>query len=107
MACPTCLKYEVFTYFCDQDCFKKSWDAHKGAHKPMKAAFLAKKASEPVPREGFEGYDYTGTLRAMPMHPSRIMPPEIPKPDYGKHPQGVSESERAVVQPRALMAQIC
>jgi len=95
MACPTCQKYEVRTLFCDQDCFKASWATHKGAHKAMKAAFAAKQASKPIERVGFDGYSYTGPLRAFPMHPTRQVPEEIPRPDYGMHPQGISDSERS------------
>ena len=98
MACPTCQKYEVRTLFCDQDCFKASWATHKGAHKAMKAAFAAKQASKPIERVGFDGYSYTGPLRAFPMHPTRQVPEEIPRPDYGMHPQGISDSERSQVK---------
>jgi hypothetical protein len=39
MVCPTCIKFSAPpTHFCDQECFKKSWNDHKLVHTEIKAA---------------------------------------------------------------------
>jgi len=37
MVCPTCIKFSAPpTHFCDQECFKKSWNDHKLVHTEIK-----------------------------------------------------------------------
>ncbi|RPA74272.1 methionine aminopeptidase [Ascobolus immersus RN42] len=81
LQCPTCLKLGKASFFCSQDCFKKSWVEHKRAH--------------PTPiKNPFPNFNFTGKLRpAYPLSAKREVPASIPRPDYADHPQGVSQSE--------------
>ncbi|KAF7732358.1 Methionine aminopeptidase 1 [Apophysomyces ossiformis] len=71
LQCPTCIKLKIEgSFFCSQECFKKSWPLHKGVHK-------AKIESEP--HNPFPNYRYTGDLRAVyPLSPKREVPKSIP-----------------------------
>ncbi|KAF8472752.1 putative methionine aminopeptidase type 1 [Kalaharituber pfeilii] len=82
LKCPTCLKLGVESYFCSQDCFKKSWTEHKVLHKQPKTGLY----------DPFPDFKYTGSVRAMyPLSPMRKVPDHIPRPDY--HNDGIPKSE--------------
>ena len=96
MACPKCVSYKlplIEAMFCTQDCFKKSWNNHKILHKPAqeKARLLA---IDREPGAWFNGYKYTGPLKAWRVTP-RITHDQIPshirKPDYAVRGQPISE----------------
>jgi hypothetical protein len=94
LACPTCLKLGLApARFCNQDCFKSSWNDHKGIHKQVKDARSDEAKLNPtsIPSE-FRGYTFTGSLRPCQQSPRRAVPDSIPKPDYADHPR-VSASE--------------
>lgn len=86
LRCPTCLQLELSpasaSYFCSQDCFRKSWTSHRKIHKtqgPERSLDPSAKRR----REMFESYNYTGPLRAGEVVlPLRAVPPHIPRPDY-------------------------
>ncbi|CAG8491394.1 9640_t:CDS:10 [Acaulospora morrowiae] len=82
LQCPTCLKSQVNSYFCSQECFTKNWPTHKLLHKS------AIKTYTPA-------FPYTGTLRAVyPLSPRRKVPAHIARPDYADDPKGKSRSEQ-------------
>lgn len=101
MACPTCLKlsneqcmpcgFEVSLY-CEQACFKAHWPVHKQKHTLWKAAIAVQKGAMPA---GFEGYNFTGSLRPAPYGPSRMgtVPKSIKYPDYAVGSIPISERE--------------
>ncbi|KAI8977204.1 methionyl aminopeptidase 1 [Mycotypha africana] len=83
LQCPTCVKLgnTEGSFFCSQDCFKKSWGAHKAVHGNTKGLY-----------EPFKTFKYTGPLRAVyPLSPRRAVPPEIARPDYAE--TGIPRSE--------------
>lgn len=87
LACPTCLKLLLLpSRFCDQECFKKSWNDHKNIHK------IEKNKDVLLPLN-FIGYHFTGNLRPFKLSTKRIVPECIIKPDYANHPMGFSISE--------------
>ena len=86
MACPTCLKLGLPpSRFCGQECFKNNWNEHKLIH--------PKKEDPSKLPPIFRGYTFTGPLRPFQQSPRRIVPPEIPRPDYAEHPTGFPFSE--------------
>eukprot|EP01032_Pedospumella_encystans_P008824 gene8824-10436_t len=92
MACPTCLKLGIPpSRFCDQTCFKNSWEKHKILHKVVKEVRKAKDPST-LPTE-FNGFQFTGSLRPYQKTPKRTIPDHIPRPDYADHPSGFPASE--------------
>jgi len=36
LCCPTCIEYGRTSFFCDQDCFTKNWNAHNQLHELLK-----------------------------------------------------------------------
>lgn len=73
MVCPTCKQMDLdASYFCSQDCFKKSWPVHKLVH--ISREELAKKRNE--------GFKFSGPLRPGVVSKRRPIPEHIPKPDY-------------------------
>ena len=60
--------FEVSLY-CEQACFKAHWPVHKQKHTLWKAAIAVQKGAMPA---GFEGYNFTGSLRPAPYGPSRM-----------------------------------
>ena len=85
LKCPTCLKNNVSSYFCGQECFKRNWKTHKSVH----------------PKAGVETYDpfpaeaYTGDLRAVyPIAPRRPIKEGVALPDHAK--DGIPRKERAI-----------
>ncbi|KAG0163013.1 Methionine aminopeptidase 1 [Apophysomyces sp. BC1034] len=86
LQCPTCLKQSnnVGSFFCSQDCFKKSWGQHKSLHTSTKELY-----------DPFSTFNYAGPLRAVyPLSPRRVVPDAIEKPDYSE--SGIPKSEFAV-----------
>ncbi|KAN0078592.1 Peptidase M24, structural domain containing protein [Elaphomyces granulatus] len=104
LQCPTCLKMGTDSFFCSQDCFKRSWNSHKAVHK-AKSNFLTNLfppnvVSEPDPVTGhynpFPKYPFTGPLRPVyPLSPRRTVPASIPHPDYAI--DGIPRSEQRFV----------
>ncbi|OLL25036.1 Methionine aminopeptidase 1 [Neolecta irregularis DAH-3] len=86
LQCPTCLKLGISgSFFCDQDCFKKSWINHKTVHKSATVSGIF----NPFPQYGF-----TGPLRpAYPLSPTRLLPAAIKKPDYAEDGRPRSEEK--------------
>ncbi|KAK9469755.1 peptidase M24, structural domain-containing protein [Lipomyces arxii] len=84
LQCPTCLKLDIKSFFCSQDCFKKAWSTHKLLHKqPTK------------PYDPFPTYAYTGSIRPVyPLSPTRKVPDNIPLPDYAHDGIPVSEQRQ-------------
>ncbi|KAG2231778.1 hypothetical protein INT48_004057 [Thamnidium elegans] len=83
LQCPTCVKLgkNENSFFCSQDCFKKSWGSHKAVHGNTKS-----------PYEPFKTFKYAGPLRAVyPLSPRRTVPEDIPRPDYAE--TGIPKSE--------------
>ena len=57
MACPTCIKLGGSSArFCDQECFKKSWNEHKKIHEEIRRVRDADPSR--MPRE-FKHYRFT------------------------------------------------
>ncbi|RAL60034.1 hypothetical protein DID88_000660 [Monilinia fructigena] len=81
LQCPTCLKLGTKdSFFCSQDCFKKSWSEHKKVHNPG--------LFNPFPT-----FPFTGALRPVyPLSDRREVPKTIQHPDYWR--DGVPRSER-------------
>ncbi|KAK8067543.1 hypothetical protein PG996_006655 [Apiospora saccharicola] len=100
LQCPTCLKLGVKdSFFCSQDCFKKSWSQHKALHKSAQGkpqdAFIHRiitpgLVSDPDPVTGhfnpFPTFTFPpGTVRPVyPLSPRRIVPKSIPHPDWSE-----------------------
>ena len=57
LACPTCIKLGLSpTRFCDQECFKQSWNEHKKLHTAVKKAKALADPSSMPPE--FKGYNF-------------------------------------------------
>ncbi|KAH8554298.1 methionine aminopeptidase [Umbelopsis sp. PMI_123] len=84
LECPTCVKQSISgSTFCSQDCFKKSWGAHKALHKRPDGAAIY---------DPFPNFKYTGPLRPVyPLSPKRHVPENIRRPDYAKDGTPISE----------------
>ena len=94
LQCPTCLKIGIQgSYFCTQDCFKRSWKTHKVIHQLAKGTGGDNSSNEYNP---WPSYHYTGKLRPHKKEPRREVPESIKRPDYATHPTGVPVSEQAV-----------
>jgi methionyl aminopeptidase len=84
LQCPTCLKLLLpSSFFCTQDCFKRSWAAHKAKH------------AVPVDLN-----NYTGQLRKGHVTPMRTVPAHIARPDYAD--TGVPTSEQQIRSDREI-----
>ncbi|MCJ1367802.1 Methionine aminopeptidase 1 [Acarospora aff. strigata] len=104
LQCPTCLKLGKESYFCSQDCFKRSWAEHKAIHKAqsnlLRNIFPPRAVSEPDPATGqynpFSTFGFTGSLRPVyPLSPRRNVPASITHPDYAK--DGIPRSEQKFI----------
>ncbi|KAF3917913.1 hypothetical protein ABW20_dc0108829 [Dactylellina cionopaga] len=107
LQCPTCLKLGIKnSFFCSQDCFKRSWSDHKQVHKTASEQSNSllrtlKDLHKPTPypsnpatgtHDPFPNYPYTGDLRPVyPLSPYRSVPDNIKAPDYAK--DGIPRSE--------------
>jgi hypothetical protein len=68
LQCPTCIKFNIKSYFCSQDCFKAFWPIHKAVHlNPPKSSHEGYLDWRPE----FRGYDFTGALRPGKLSPER------------------------------------
>ncbi|KAI1295587.1 Methionine aminopeptidase 1 [Halotydeus destructor] len=84
LQCPSCIKLGIKgSFFCSQECFKKTWPTHKAIHRIDGDA-----VHNPWP-----GFSFTGSLRPYPLTPKRDVPAAIVRPDYADHPEGVSMCE--------------
>ncbi|ORX61852.1 MetAP 1 [Hesseltinella vesiculosa] len=95
LQCPTCVKQNINqdSFFCSQDCFKKSWGVHKSKHASTKKLY-----------DPFPTFNYTGPLRAVyPLSARRVVPDTIEKPDY--HETGIPRSE--FLKNRSANIQVC
>ncbi|OAA44718.1 methionine aminopeptidase 1 [Beauveria brongniartii RCEF 3172] len=93
LQCPTCLKLgHKDSFFCSQDCFKKSWGTHKSMHKSQSNILhhlLAPKAISPDPATGFynpfPSFPFAGKLRPVyPLSEHRTVPRSIPHPVWSE-----------------------
>jgi len=97
--CPKCTSLGLPpSYFCGQDCFKKSWATHKVKHQTVAKLVEMMRAAQDAGPVGcqddrFAGYLYTGKLRKYPITPRLEVPDDIPKPDYGTDRNGIPASE--------------
>lgn len=83
LKCPVCLKAGATYVFCDQSCFKSSWNVHKAIHADPEG----KEPYDPWPT-----YNYSGDLRpAYPLSARRPIPGHIKLPDYAAHGKPLSE----------------
>ncbi|KAH8816393.1 peptidase M24, structural domain-containing protein [Xylogone sp. PMI_703] len=105
LQCPTCLKLGLKdSYFCSQDCFKRSWSQHKSLHKSqsniLSSLFIPKVVSKPDPDTGlynpFPTFPFSGPLRPVyPLSERREVPKSIRHPDYWR--DGIPHSERTYI----------
>ncbi|KPI45579.1 Methionine aminopeptidase 1 [Cyphellophora attinorum] len=92
LQCPKCKEQNIPSFFCSQDCFKRSWSEHKAVHKsknPLRNLLAPKVVSDPDPETGhynpFPSYDYTGPLRPVyPLSKKREIPKSIPHPEWSE-----------------------
>eukprot|EP00397_Hematodinium_sp_SG-2012_P041177 GEMP01045289.1.p1 GENE.GEMP01045289.1~~GEMP01045289.1.p1 ORF type:complete len:347 (+),score=59.60 GEMP01045289.1:61-1101(+) len=111
MSCPTCTKLQLeTTYFCDQECFKNNWDAHKLIHKKKRSALDDSHLAL------FANYPFTGSLRPAARKPQRL-PPKLPSPDYAtsgipaeeikmrntKHPSAMPEADIPLLRESCIL----
>jgi hypothetical protein len=104
MKCPTCQKLGLpkgMSSFCSQKCFKENWSTHKALHKTMRGSNKKQSSATDgpvdllaVPRE-FKHFEFTGDYRPAYVTPQKRCPSHIIGPDYSRHVQGVSASEKA------------
>lgn len=95
LQCPTCLKIGIQgSYFCTQDCFKRSWKTHKVIHQLAKGIGGGGGDNASDEYNPWPSYHYTGKLRPYKRAPRREVPESIERPDYATHPTGMSESEQ-------------
>ncbi|KAK5329328.1 Methionine aminopeptidase 1 [Exophiala xenobiotica] len=88
LQCPKCKDMGVESFFCSQDCFKRSWGEHKQLHKstnPLRNFIAPKVVSKVDPETGtfnpYPTYPFTGSLRPVyPLSPRREVPKHIPHP---------------------------
>ncbi|TIB16388.1 hypothetical protein E3P89_00396 [Wallemia ichthyophaga] len=110
MQCPKCKDLNISSFFCGQDCFRKSWSSHKTVHtqnqpsQPSQttndphllklAAALQQSGTtgigkgEPIEQGAYDpnpNHPYTGTLRPhYPLSPRSAVPQSVALPDYAK-----------------------
>lgn len=84
LKCPTCLKHNVDSNYCSQECFKRNWKKHKAVHP----------AEDGKVYDPFPSVAYTGELRAAyPLSPKRSIKKGVVLPDYAEHGQPISEMD--------------
>lgn len=89
LKCPKCVKLNIETSFCSQQCFKSNWAEHKLIH--FDATCGDTSQYNPWP-----SYQFTGPLRPWPRSAPRKVPENIMRPDYATHPQGRALSEESL-----------
>ncbi|KAI4838847.1 methionine aminopeptidase 1b [Plasmodium brasilianum] len=107
LSCPICLKMKINSYFCSQECFKKSWKEHTTVHEDVQKkkndeeevvnfmAYVRKQLSpkyfDPTNRlywvydehlRKFVNFTFTGNIRPWPISKMNEVPEHIEKPDY-------------------------
>lgn len=87
--CPKCRTLGLPpSYFCQQQCFKDSWNAHKAKHtQPLLKS---------MPDAARMMFRFAGPIRPGLISPMRAVPPTIARPDYADHREGRSAAEEAV-----------
>ncbi|KKA26786.1 hypothetical protein TD95_003159 [Thielaviopsis punctulata] len=105
LQCPTCIKLGIKdSFFCSQDCFKKSWAAHKQVHKAQ-TNLLEKFITPTTGADGtfnpFPTFSYSGSLRPLyPLSPHRTVPKSIPHPDWAY--DGIPKYNRSMLRPNRI-----
>ncbi|KAL9620206.1 MAG: hypothetical protein Q9160_005215 [Pyrenula sp. 1 TL-2023] len=93
LKCPTCLKMGIDSFFCSNECFKRSWAEHKTLHKstrnPLRKFVPPSVVSEPDPETGlynpFPTFPFTGPLRPVyPLSERRKLPAAVVKPEWSE-----------------------
>ncbi|KAL5601248.1 hypothetical protein BROUX41_006046 [Berkeleyomyces rouxiae] len=110
LQCPTCIKLGIKdTFFCSQECFKKSWSSHKQVHKAQTSLlekFMSPSlVSEPNAADGtfnpFPTFPFAGPLRPLyPLSPHRKIPKSIPHPDWSQ--DGIPKYNRSLLRPNRI-----
>ncbi|CCK67958.1 methionine aminopeptidase MAP1 KNAG_0A02690 [Huiozyma naganishii CBS 8797] len=86
LKCPVCLQNGLVQVFCDEDCYKSNYKAHKALHYRDNES---RETYDPFPQ-----FKYSGTLRAQyPLTPKREVPTSIEKPDWADDGMPVSEQQ--------------
>jgi methionyl aminopeptidase len=83
--CPTCRDLgvpESLCHFCSKECFQGTWEEHKKVHRHFKELALSTLMSSCPWRSRFEGYRFTGPLRAFLVTPQVRVPEGLACPDY-------------------------
>ncbi|CCD25998.2 methionine aminopeptidase MAP1 NDAI_0G02230 [Naumovozyma dairenensis CBS 421] len=89
LKCPICLKSGIISIFCDDDCFKDNYKAHKALHYKEGDEETKSESYDPFPK-----FKYTGSLRPhYPLTPKRFVPEHIEKPDWAANGLPVSEQK--------------
>ncbi|KII88536.1 hypothetical protein PLICRDRAFT_54368 [Plicaturopsis crispa FD-325 SS-3] len=107
LECPTCSKLGIRgSFFCGQECFKAGWKTHKVVHELAKPRVpLLQDPS--INKDGtfmpFHSFQFTGDLRPVyPLSRKRIVPDDIPRPDYAEDGVPRAELRAAGYPPRIL-----
>ncbi|KAI9637890.1 putative methionine aminopeptidase [Dioszegia hungarica] len=97
LECPNCKKLGIpGSFFCDQDCFKRTWGTHKLIHNIVQMAAKAETDKNSSIPTNMRDYKFTGPLRPhYPLSAKRTVPAHIKRPDYADDPQGQSPIEMA------------
>lgn len=91
MQCPSCKQLGLSpSYFCTQDCFKKSWGTHKAKHSQPPKCTIATMSDMDLAT-----FNFCGPLRPGKITPKRPVPSHIKRPDYADKADGRSPSEEA------------
>ncbi|CAE6487259.1 unnamed protein product [Rhizoctonia solani] len=95
LECPTCNKLGITgSFFYAQECFKQALvgrgEPHEKSHKAIHTKTDVKTSGSSY--NPFPNFNFTGPLRPVyPLSPRRIVPPDIPRPDYAE--DGIPRSE--------------
>ncbi|KAF8582672.1 methionine aminopeptidase [Ramaria rubella] len=107
LECPACNKLGIQgSFFCGQECFKAGWKSHKIVHdlaRPREPLLNDTSINKDGTFNPFPFFRFTGDLHPVyPLSPRRLVPPEIPRPDYAEDGIPKSERLRAGQAPRIL-----
>ncbi|CAM6128628.1 unnamed protein product [Calypogeia fissa] len=116
LQCPKCLELKLprgTGSFCSQDCFKAAWSSHKSVHSEASQnafqALVSASAKDEISEFFSEGWlycihkgqrrsarmptwEWTGPLRPYPISPRRLVPDNIPRPEWAS--DGTANEER-------------
>lgn len=107
LQCPRCLELGLerdFSAYCSQECFKESWGEHKQMHKPSINGWHYCTRRGQGRALNMPDFKWTGTLRPHRIGPYRVIPEEIPRPEYYLSGQAINEmksKQQSIVVPRA------